>query len=164
MEYSYNICFTETNVAGALPSERITEYLDEWSDIHKQTLHGFAICFNTDKIWVIQEYEVKPRLEVLSLLLEVQNEQLLETIIYRLQGSIGLFINQLSGLLNILPKEHQTLLLGDFNLDQKSPENVKHFGGLFSKFSFHQRSNHSTHIHGGILGLLFDNGSATDAS
>lgn len=50
MEYSYNICFTETNVAGALPSERITEYLDEWSDIHKQTLHGFAICFNTDKV------------------------------------------------------------------------------------------------------------------
>lgn len=101
---------------------------------------------------------------MLSLLLEVQNEQLLETIIYRLQGSIGLFINQLSELLNELPKVHQTLLLGDFNLDQRSPENVKHFGGLFSKFSFHQRSNYSTHIHGGILGLVFDYGSATDAS
>ena len=85
------ICFTETTVTGALPSERITQYLDGWSDIHKQTLHGLTICFHTDKVQVIQQSKVTTRLEMLSLLLEVQNEQVLVIIIYKPQGSISLF-------------------------------------------------------------------------
>ena len=58
--------------------------------------------------------------------------------------------------LNILPPGYRTLVIGDFNLDQMLIENVEMFNPLFQQFNFHQRSRYSTHIHGGILDLVFD--------
>ena len=49
------------------------------------------------------------------------------------------------------------VLVGDFNLDLRSRENVDKINPLKSEFYFNQRSNYKTHIQGGILDLVFDN-------
>ena len=49
------------------------------------------------------------------------------------------------------------IVLGDFNLDQKSPEHSDCFASLCERFGFIQRSIWSTHIYGGLLDLIFDN-------
>ena len=59
-------------------------------------------------------------------------------------------------LINELPTQHRMLIVGDFNLDQMLPEHVAKFDSLIQSFNFYQRSQHSTHIHGGILDLVFD--------
>ena len=48
------------------------------------------------------------------------------------------------------------ILCGDFNLDQLLQENVNAFNRLLQEFNLHQRVTYSTHIHGGILDLVFD--------
>ena len=54
------------------------------------------------------------------------------------------------------------ILCGDFNLDQLLQENVNAFQRLLQEFNLHQRVTYSTHIHGGILDLVFDQ-ARTDA-
>jgi hypothetical protein len=51
---------------------------------------------------------------------------------------------------------HRMILCGDFNLNQLLQENVIAFLRLPQEFNLHQRVTYSTHIHGGILNLVFD--------
>ena len=53
--------------------------------------------------------------------------------------------------------QYNTIVLGDFNLDQMHKPYVDLFRGIRERFSLTQRSNYSTHIHGGILDLVFHN-------
>ena len=48
-------------------------------------------------------------------------------------------------------------MLGDFNIDQRSQSNVDIIEPLLQQFGFVQCSKFTTHIHGGILDLIFDN-------
>lgn len=48
------------------------------------------------------------------------------------------------------------IVLGDFNMNQKSPEHQGCFTDLCIAFKLIQRSNWSTHKYGGILDLVFD--------
>ena len=48
------------------------------------------------------------------------------------------------------------IVLGDFNIDQMLSENVNAFQQFCDRYHFTQRSRYSTHIHGGILDLVFD--------
>ena len=63
-----------------------------------------------------------------------------------------------------LPTGYRTILLGDFNVDQRLEDNRKHFEELMKGFNFFQRSGYSTHIHGGILDLIFDNKSSNPST
>ena len=47
--YSCLFCFTETNISDSL-SKQIDEILDDWKDIHKNTRHGLALCYNVAKV------------------------------------------------------------------------------------------------------------------
>ena len=69
-----------------------------------------------------------------------------------------MFIYQLLQELSMLEETHhyRTILCGDFNLDQMIHENVDAFQQLREYFNFVQRVKYSTHIHGGILDLVFD--------
>ena len=49
------------------------------------------------------------------------------------------------------------IVLGDFNLDQKSPEHSDCFATLMEELDCIQRCIWSTHKFGGILDLIFDN-------
>ena len=53
-------------------------------------------------------------------------------------------------------RHSRTILCGDFNLDQMIKKNVDAFQQLREYFDFCQRLKYSTHIHRGILDLVFD--------
>ena len=75
---------------------------------------------------------------------------------------INLFIQELQDQLQVLDVDkYNTVLLGDFNLDQMHDPYVELFQNLCNQFAFTQRSNYSTHIHGGILDLVFHNRKST---
>ena len=74
------------------------------------------------------------------------------------QQRINIFIEELTHQLSILQiTQYNIIVLGDFNLDQMLETHVDLFNSLCTQFSLFQRSNYSTHIHGGILDLVFHN-------
>ena len=98
----------------------------------------------------------------MSVLMPIEGEQVLIVLLYRPpvtnQQQIQYFIEELTDLLAELQiGEYNTIVLGDFNLDQMQDTYVELFNGIRMQFSLAQRSNYSTHIHGGILDLVFHN-------
>ena len=98
----------------------------------------------------------------MTALVAIEDEQALIVLLYRPpttnQQLINLFIEELKQQLEQLDViKYNTLLLGDFNLDQMHDPYVELFQSICNQFAFTQRSNFSTHIHGGILDLVFHN-------
>ena len=75
---------------------------------------------------------------------------------YRKPGPVGLFMQDFIGTLLGLPTEYRTFVIKDFNLDQLLYENIIMLNGLRQQFHLHQGSYFATHVHGGILDLVFD--------
>ena len=71
-------------------------------------------------------------------------------------GPLGFLIDDIILLINELPTQQRMLIVGDFSLDQILPEHVAKVDSLNQNFILPQRSRYSTHIHGGILDLVFD--------
>ena len=69
---------------------------------------------------------------------------------------LGSFIDDFVLLINELPTQHRMLIVGDFNLGQMLPEHVVKVEPLVQTFNLSQHSQHSTHIHGVILNLVFN--------
>ena len=55
--YSSLFCFTETNINYS-PAKHINDILDDWKDIHKNTQHGLALCYNVSKVNNIEVIEI----------------------------------------------------------------------------------------------------------
>ena len=66
-EQSTVLCFSETNLSNQ-SYENISKFMPGWDGIHKLTNHGFAICFDNEKVKIIREYQVTSLLEVLPVL------------------------------------------------------------------------------------------------
>ena len=66
-------------------------------------------------------------------------------------------------LINELSTQHRMLIGGEFNLDQMLPEHVAKVEPLIQNFNLFQRLQYSTHIHGGILNLVFDTSNSNAA-
>ena len=49
-------CCTETNINDS-PTKHVDEILDDWNDIHKNTQHGLALCYNMSKLNIIEVVE-----------------------------------------------------------------------------------------------------------
>ena len=98
--------------------------LDNWEDIHKNTQHGLALCYNMSKVKIIEVIEIPSVLEVLPMVLEKEKETILLVIVYRMPGPFGSFIDDFISLINELPTKRRMLIAGDFNLDQMLPEYV----------------------------------------
>ena len=87
---------------------------------------------------------------------------------YRRPGPIDTFVRNITETMeqllreNPIQGEYRTMVIGDFNWDQMLPQHVSSFIPFSSHFRFHQRSNYSTHIKGGILDLVFDDKCDTD--
>ena len=71
-------------------------------------------------------------------------------------GPPGTFINHFILLIGELPTKHWILVVGDFNLDQILSENVARVDPSIQNFNLSQRSQYSTHTHGGLLDLVFN--------
>ena len=106
------------------PSKHIDEILDDWKDIHKNTRHGLALCYNVSKVNIIEVIDIPSDLEVLPIVLEIEKETFLLLIVYRMPGPLGSFIDDFILLITELPKKHRMLIVGEFNLDQMLPEHV----------------------------------------
>ena len=160
--YSSLFCFTETNINDS-PAKHIDEILDDWKDIHKNTEHGLALCYNESNV-NIEVIEIPGVLEVLRIVLEIEREAILLVIVYRMPGPLASFIDDFISLINELPTQHWMLIIGDFNLDQMLPEHVAKVNPLIQNFNLSQHSQYSTHIHGGILDLVFDTSNSNAVS
>ena len=110
---------------------------------HKNTDHGLALCYNVNKVNIIEVTEIPSVLEVLPIVLEIKKETILLVIVYRMRGPLGFFIGDFISLINELPT--QDLIVGDFNLDQKFLEHVAKVNPLIQNFNFSQRSKYSTY-------------------
>ena len=98
----------------------------------------------------------------MSVLMSIDGEQVLIVLLYRppvtTQQQIRYFIEELTDQLAELQiGQYNTIVLGDFNLDQMHDPYIELFHGICMQFSLTQRSSYSTHIHGGILDLVFHN-------
>ena len=102
--YSSLFCFTETNINDS-PAKHIDEILHDWIDIHKNTLHGLALCYNVNKVNIIEVIEILSVLEVLPIVLEIEKETILLVIVYRMPGPLGSFIGDFISLINELPTQ-----------------------------------------------------------
>ena len=123
LTFSSLFCFTETNINDS-PVKYIDKILDNWKDIHKNTQHGLALCYNMSKVNIIEVIEIPSVLEVLPMVLEKEKETILLVIVYCMLGPLGSFIDDFISLINELPTQHRMLTAGDFNLDQMLPEHV----------------------------------------
>ena len=59
------------------------------------------------------------------------------------------------------PTRLRTIIVGDFNYDQRLQENVDFVNLFFRDYSLVQNTQYSTHNDGGILDLIFDINSNT---
>ena len=85
-------------------------------------------------------------------------------IVYHMPGPLCCFIDDFILLINETPTQHRMLIVGDFNLDQMLPERVVKVDSLIQNFNSSQLSQYSTHIHGGILDLVFDTSNSNTVS
>ena len=114
-----------------------------------------VVCYNVSKVNIIEVIEIPSVLEVLLIVLEIERETILLAIVYRMPGPLVSLIDDFISLINELPTQHRMLIVGDSNLDQMLPEHVAKVNPLIQNFNLSQRSQYSTHIHGGILDLVF---------
>ena len=163
LTYSSLFCFTETNINDS-PAKHIDEILDDWIDIHKNTHHGLALCYNLNEVNIIEVIEILSVLEVLPIVLEIEKETILLVIVYRMPGPLGSFIDGFISMIIKLSTQHRMLVVGDLNLNQMLPEHVAKVDPLIQTFNLSQHSQYSTHIHGGILDLVFDTSNSSTIS
>ena len=74
------------------------------------------------------------------------------------------FIGDFISPINELPTQYRIMIVGDFNLDQMLPEHVAKVNPLIQRFNLSQCSQYVTHIHGGILDLVFDTSNSNAVS
>ena len=108
------------------------------------------------KVNIIDVIEIPSVLEVLPIVLVIEKETNLFVIVYPMPGPLDSFIDDFISLIHELPTQHRMLVVGDFNLDQMLPEHVAKVDPLIQNLKLSQRSQYSTHIHGGMLDLVFD--------
>ena len=161
--YCSLFCFTETNINDS-PAKHINDILDDWKDIHKNTQHGLALCYNVSKVNIIEVIEIASVLEVLPIVLEIEKETILLIIVYRMPDPLGSLIDYFNLLISELPTQHRMLVVGDFDLDQVLLEHVAKFDPLIQSFNLHQCSQYSTPIHEGILDLVSDSSNSNTVS
>ena len=166
--YSSVFCFTETHLQDQ--QDEIKNYLPGWKDIHYPIGVGLSICYNKEKVKMIKEFDYIGALQILPALMEINDQLILLVLVYRPDGPMAEFVRNLIECITSIESQidverpHRLLIVGDFNWDQMLPEHVTTFDRIRTSFNCSQRSNYSTHILGGILDLVFDNGKSSDVN
>ena len=99
-------------------------------------------------------------MELMSMLRSTEGEQVLLGLIYQppVANQQEIRLLELTVQLEQLHiDEYNTIVLGDFNLDQMHHPYIDLFKNILTCFAFTQCSNYSTHIYGQILHLVFHN-------
>ena len=64
-----------------------------------------ALCYNVNKVNIMEAIEIPSVLEVLPIVLEIEKETILLVIVYRMPGPLGSFIGDFISLINELPTQ-----------------------------------------------------------
>lgn len=157
--YSSVLLFTETRTANCSSTvKEISDYCVGWKNIHHCSGHGLAICYDTSKVKDVERIPTWGTIECLAVAMTIDYQRVLFVLIYRPQSqSPNTFSQSLIIELDHIQSQmandnYRTIVAGDFNL----PGNTNVLDEIFPPSSYHQRSKYSTHIHGGILDLVFD--------
>ena len=99
------LCFTETDITSQNYSYAdISEYLPTWTNIHKPTEHGLAICYDTPRVTIESTPNVNPEFEILFEVMEFESKFVLLVLVYKPPlFNQNTFINQLQMQLDNLP-------------------------------------------------------------
>ena len=156
------LCFTETKVENEYNIKRINQFDSNWDDIHFSTDHGLTICFQKNRMKLLCELTTNPSIEAVAIKFQYQQSEFILILIYRKPGAILNFVQQLTEQIRTFRQSHscRIILLGDFNIDQRSDHNVNQFSAMKQEFLMQQKSTFTTHIDGGILDLVFDTNSS----
>ena len=104
-------------------------------------------------------------LEVLPIVQEIEKENILLVIVYRMPDLLGFFIDDFILFINEMATQHRILIAVDFNLDQMLPKHVTEVDLVILNFNLSQRSltvlNSYTWE---ILDLVFDTSNPNIAS
>ena len=151
-------CFTETHL-NVEPRLDETDLSENWNSVFKHTEHGLALCYNSDNIELVEEFQMTNNIEIMAC--HLQSDLLMVSdfiliIVYRKPGAIGNFFTDLREELQRLPTGYRTIIVGDFNFDLRLLENNDFVHLFFNDLDLSQRTNFSTHIEGGILDLVID--------
>ena len=106
--YSSLFCFTETHINDSL-SKHIDEILDDCKDIHENTQHRLALCYNVSKVNVVEVIDIPTVLEVLPIALKIEKETFLLLRVYLVRVPLGFFIDDFILLIN--PLQHGVAFL-----------------------------------------------------
>ena len=156
LKYCDIFCFTETHVNDN-PRITITELTETWSNVLKATQHGLALCYKNETVKFVNQFETLGKVEMMACSIEYENCSLIIAIVYRKDGiSANQSMVDLIEEIDALPYDCRKIIVGDFNLDLRLQTN-KDIIDLFSQqIHMQQKVTYSTHIHGGILDLVFD--------
>ena len=82
--HSCIFCFTETYINR--PCISIEDHQAGWASIHRHTKHGLAICYDTTKVEIVQEFPPIDVLQLFPVVVKVENEHILLILVYRPPG------------------------------------------------------------------------------
>ena len=153
-------CFTETHLKQK-PTHDVSDFSENWASVFKHTEHGLALTYNAEHVELVKEFKMTENIEIMACHLRCDSLVLCDfilVIVYRKPGSsIVNFLSILHDEIQNLPSGYRTIIVGDFNLDQRLKENADTMNLFARNISFSQKStNFSTHNERGILDLVFD--------
>ena len=106
-------CFTETQLQQE-PMNDVNDFSDSWNSIFKHTDHGLALCYNSEHIEYVDQFEMTDEIEIMACLLRCDSLMLSDfilVIVYRKPGSTGNFYSRLIEELRKLPTGYRTIVI-----------------------------------------------------
>ena len=121
--------------------------------------------FQREWVKILEVIDSSIVLEVLPIVQEIEKENILLVIVYRMPDLLGFFIDDFILFINEMATQHRILIAVDFNLDQMLPKHVTEVDLVILNFNLSQRSltvlNSYTWE---ILDLVFDTSNPNIAS
>ena len=121
--------------------------------------------FQHEWVKILEVIDSSIVLEVLPIVQEIEKENILLVIVYRMPDLLGFFIDDFILFINEMATQHRILIAVDFNLDQMLPKHVTEVDLVILNFNLSQRSltvlNSYTWE---ILDLVFDTSNPNIAS
>ena len=105
--------------------------------------------FQREWVKILEVIDSSIVLEVLPIAQEIEKENILLVIVYRMPDLLGFFIDDFILFINEMATQHRILIAVDFNLDQMLPKHVTEVDLVILNFNLSQRSLTvlKTHIH-----------------
>jgi hypothetical protein len=152
------LCFTETRVVNTHCINRISSIDTNWQDIHYTTTHGLAICYEKNKINLVNELPTTSSIEIAASVFQHNESTFILILVYRSPTSNATdFMEQFSEQVRMFQQLNlRIVIVGDFNLNLHLDGNTVLINNFKQEFAMEQKTTFTTHNDGGILDLIFD--------